>query len=117
MKRRSHGHKNVRVSQPLKKWSRQIPIFISIDDTVIPKTELSSSTKRPTEGTDWHYSYLEGKLVNGYQVHAAMVSTGGASLCYCLKHYSKELGTKFVMTMDILESIPDNSGAYYLMDS
>ncbi len=97
--------------------SKGTPVFISIDDTVIPKTKPSSKAKRPTEGTGWHYSHLEKKLVYGYQVHAATISTGDISLCYSLKRYSKEGSTKIDMTMDILKSIPDNSGAYFLMDS
>lgn len=97
--------------------SRKMPVFVSIDDTVIPKTMPSSKAKRPTEGTGWHYSHLEGKVVYGYQVHAAIVSTGDTSLCYSLKRYNKESATKIDMTRDIIESIPDQAGAYFLMDS
>lgn len=93
------------------------PIFVSIDDTVISKTKPSSKAKRPTEGTGWHYSHLEGKVVYGYQVHAAIVSTGDASLCYSLKRYDKDSATKIDMTKNIIESIPDQTGAYFLMDS
>ena len=97
--------------------SRKTPVFVSIDDTVISKTKPSSQAKRPTEGTGWHYSHLEGKVVYGYQVHAAIVSTGDTSLCYSLKRYDKENATKLDMTRDIIESIPDQAGAYFLMDS
>ena len=96
---------------------QKAPVFISIDDTVIPKTKPSSKAKRPTEGTGWHYSHLEGKVVYGYQVHAAIISTGDTSLCYSLKRYDKENATKLDMTRDIIESIPDQAGAYFLMDS
>ena len=96
---------------------QKTPVFVSIDDTVISKTKPSSQAKRPTEGTGWHYSHLEGKVVYGYQVHAAIVSTGDASLCYSLKRYDKESATKIDMTRDIIESIPDQAGAYFLMDS
>ncbi len=95
----------------------QGPIFISIDDTVITKTKPSSKAKHPTEGTGWYYSHLEGKVVYGYQVHAAIVSTGKTGLCYSLKRYSKENGTKVEMTLDVLQSLPDQAGAYLLMDS
>ena len=61
------------------------PLFISIDDTVLPKTVPSSKAKRPTQGAGWHYSHLEGKVVYGHQVHAAIVGTGDTSLCYSLK--------------------------------
>ncbi len=47
---------------------------IQIDDTVITKTKPSSKAKCPTEGTGWHYSHLEGKIVYGYQVHAVIAS-------------------------------------------
>ena len=96
---------------------QKAPVFVSIDDTVISKTKPSSKAKRPTEGTGWHYSHLEGKVVYGYQVHAAIVSTGDTSLCYSLKRYDKENATKLDMTRDIIESIPDQAGAYFLMDS
>lgn len=97
--------------------SKKTPIFVIIDDTVIPKTKPSSKAKRPTEGTGFHYSHLEEKLVYGYQVHAAAVSTGETSLCYSLKRYDKEQGTKIEMTKDVLESLPDQTGAYLLTDS
>ncbi len=97
--------------------SIQEPIFISIDDTVITKTKPSSKAKRPTEGAGWHYSHLEGKVVYGYQVHAAIVSAGKTALCYSLKRYSKEDETKVEMTLDVLKSLPDRTGAYILMDS
>jgi len=38
-------------------------------------------------------------------------------LCYSLKRYSKENGTKVEMTLDVLQSLPDQAGAYLLMDS
>ncbi len=97
--------------------SEQEPVFISIDDTVIPKTKPSSKAKHPTEGTGWHYSHLEGKVVYGYQVHAAIVSAGEIALCYSLKRYNKENGTKVEMTLDVLKSLPNQAGAYVLMDS
>lgn len=93
------------------------PLFVSIDDTVLPKTAPSSKAKRPAQGTGWHYSHLEGKVVYGYQVHAAIVGTGDNSLCYCLKRCCPENGTKIDMTLDIIRSLPDGAGAYVLMDS
>ena len=93
------------------------PIFVSIDDTVLPKTAPSSKAKRPTEGAGWHYSHLEGKVVYGHQVHAAIISTGDASLCYCLKRCCPERGTKIAMTLELIRSLPDHMGAYFLMDS
>jgi len=95
----------------------QEPIFINIDDTVITKTKPSSKAKHPTKGTRWYYSHLEGKVVYGYQVHAAIVSTGKTGLCYSLKRYSKGNSTKVEMTLDVLQSLPDQAGAYLLMDS
>lgn len=61
------------------------PIFVSVDDTVLSKMASSSKTKSPTQGAGWHYSHLEGKVVYRHQVHAAIVGTGNASLCYSLK--------------------------------
>ena len=96
---------------------QKAPVFVSIDDTVIKKTKPSSKANRPTEGTGWHYSHLEGKVVYGYQVHAAIVSTGNTSLCYSLKRYDRESATKLDMTRDIIKSIPDQAGVYFLTDS
>ncbi len=42
--------------------TRKTPVFVSIDDTVISKTKPSSKAKRPTAGTGWHYSHLEGRV-------------------------------------------------------
>ena len=92
-------------------------LFISIDDTVLPKTVPSSKAKRPTEGAGWHYSHLEGKVVYGFQVYAAIVGTGDASLCHSLKRCCPEIGTKIDMTLDIIHALPDHAGAYILMDS
>ena len=93
------------------------PIFVSIDDTVLPKTVPSSKAKRPTEGAGWHYSHLEKKVVYGFQVHAAIVGTGDASLSYSLKRFCPENKTKIDMTLDIIDALPDDAGAYLLMDS
>ncbi|WP_298021191.1 transposase [uncultured Dysosmobacter sp.] len=60
---------------------------------------------------------MEGKVVYGYQVHAAIVSAGQTALCYSLRRYSKEGKTKVEMTLDVLKSLPDQAGAYVLMDS
>jgi len=109
-------HESISVITRLAKARRE-PVFVSIDDTVIPKTKPSSKAKRPTEGTGWHYSHLEGKVVYGYQVHAAMVSTGKTALCYSMKRYDKEAGTKIEMSKDIIKSLPEHTGAYLLMDS
>ena len=96
---------------------KEAPLFVSIDDTVVRKSVPSSKAKRPTQGTGWHYSHLEGKVVYGYQVHAAIVGTGDSSLCYSLKRYCPDNGTKIDMTLDIIRSLPDDAGAYILMDS
>ena len=104
--------------QTISELSREnkTPIFVSIDDTVLPKTVPSSKAKRPTEGAGWHYSHLEGKAVYGFQVHAAIVGTGNVSLCHCLKRCCPEK-TKISMTLDVIHALPDHAGAYLLMDS
>ena len=93
------------------------PLFVSIDDTVLPKTAPSSKAKRPTQGAGWHYSHLEGKVIYGHQVHAAIVGTGDTALCYCLKRCCPENGTKIDMTLDVIRTLPENADAYILMDS
>jgi len=97
--------------------SEQAPIFISIDDTVVNKTKPSSKAKRPTEGAGWHYSHLEGKVIYGFLVHVAIVNTGKNALCYSLKRYNKEGGTKVEMTLDVIKSLLDQAGTYILIDS
>lgn len=74
------------VFQTVSELSRRdgILLFVSIDDTVLPKTVPSSKAKRPTEGTGWHYSHLEGKVVYRHQVHAAIVGAGDTLHCVIL---------------------------------
>ena len=93
------------------------PLFVSIDDTVLPKTVPSSKAKRPMEAAGWHYSHLEKKVVYGYQVHAAIVGTGDISLYSSLKRCCPENGSKIDMTLNAIQSLPDDAGAYLLMDS
>ena len=94
------------------------PVYISIDDTVVPKKKPSSRAAHPMEGTDWHYSHLEGKKVYGYQIHAAIVSTGSSRLCYSLRRCCKEHGTKVDMTLEVVDSILETERpVYVLMDS
>ena len=97
--------------------SNRTPLFVSIDDTVLPKTVPSSKAKRPTQAAGWHYSHLERRVVYGYQVHAAIVGTGDISLCNSLKRCCSENGSKIDMTLDVIQSLPENAGAYVLMDS
>lgn len=93
-------------------------IYVSIDDTVIPKTRPSSKAKRPTEGAGWHYSHLEGKVVYGHQIHAVLASSGGLSLVYSLKRCCPENGTKIDMTKAAIQSLPQtDQSVYVLMDS
>lgn len=93
------------------------PVFVSIDDTVLPKTKPSSKAKRPTQGAGWYYSHLEGKVIYGHQVHVAIVGTGETSLCYSMKRCCPERGTKIDMTLEIIRSFPADSDAYVLADS
>jgi len=61
---------------------KDIPIFMSIDDTVNPKKKPSRAAERPMEGGAFVYSYLLGKTVWGYQVMTALISDGDTALCY-----------------------------------
>ena len=89
------------------------PLFISINDTVLPKTVPSSKAKRPTQGAGWHYSHLEGKVVYRHQVHAAIVGTGDTSLCYSLKRCCLENGTKIDMTFGNHSLSSESNGGLY----
>ena len=97
--------------------TNRTPVFVCIDDTVLPKTKPSSKAKRPTQGVGWHYSHLEGKVIYGHQVHAAMVGTGETSQCYSLKRCCPERGTKIDMTLEVIRSLPKEPDAYVLVDS
>ena len=93
-------------------------VYISIDDTVIPKTKPSSRAKRPTQGAGLHYSHLEGKVVYGHQIHAVLASSGALSLVYSLKRCCPENGTKVDMTKAAIQSLPNtDQPVYVLMDS
>lgn len=81
------------------------PVYLSIDDTVVPKKKPSRRASRPMEGTGWHYSHLEGKKVYGYQIHAAIASTGSSTLCYSLRRCCPEHGTKVDMTLEVMHII------------
>lgn len=94
------------------------PIYLSIDDTVISKKKPSRRATRPMEGAGWHDSHLEGKKVYGYQIHAAIASTGSSALCYSLRRCCPEHGTKVDMTLEVIDSIPEiETPIYVLMDS
>ena len=53
----------------------------------------------------------KGKSSYGPRVHAAIVGTGGASICYCLKRCCPGRGTKNDMTLEPIHSFPDDVGA------
>ena len=94
------------------------PIYLSIDDTVCPKTKPSSKAKRPMEGAGWHFSHTEGKLVYGYQFLGVHVGTGDAGFCYDLERYEKDTRTKVEMSKDILRALPkSHAKAFVLTDS
>ena len=94
------------------------PVYLSIDDTVVPKKKPSRRAMRPMEGTGWHYSHLECKKVYGYQIHAAIASTGSSTLCYSLRRCCPEHGTKVDMTVEVIDTIQESKiPIYILMDS
>lgn len=93
-------------------------VYLSIDDTVVPKKKPSRRAAHPMEGTGWHYSHLEGKKVYGYQIHSAIASTGSSTLCYSLRRCCPEHGTKVDMTVEVIDSIQESKiPIYVLMDS
>ena len=98
--------------------TKQAPLYLSIDDTVIEKKKPSSQAKRPMEGAGWHYSHLAGKQVFGYQVFGANISTGDVSLCYCLRRCCAENGSKIDMAVELLETLPETDArVIFQMDS
>ena len=98
--------------------AKQVPLYLSIDDTVIEKKKPSSRAKRPMQGTGWHYSHLAGKQVFGYQVFGANISTGDFSLCYCLQRCCPENGSKIDMAVRLLDTLPETDAHVILqMDS
>lgn len=98
--------------------TKQLPLSLSIDDTVIEKKKPSSRAKRPMEGTGWHYSHLTCKQVFSYQVFGANISTGDFSLCYCLQRCCPENGSKIDMAIELLDTLPETDARVTLkMDS
>lgn len=97
---------------------KQVPLYLSIDDTVIEKKKPSSRATRAMEGTGWHHSHLEGKQVFGYQVFGAHISAGDFSLCYCLRRCCPESGSKIDMAVQLLDTLPGTDAHVILqMDS
>lgn len=97
---------------------KQVPLYLSIDDTVIEKKRPSSRATRPMEGTGWHYSHLKGKQVFGYQVFGANISAGDFTLCYCLRRCCPENGSKIDMAVQLLDTLPQTDVRVILqMDS
>ena len=97
---------------------KRVPLYLSIDDTVIEKKKPSSRATHPMEGTGWHYSHLEGKQVFGYQVFGANISVGNVSLCYCLRRCCSESGSKIDMAVQLLDKLPETEARVILqMDS
>lgn len=95
-----------------------MPICVSIDDTIVKKTKPSSHAKHPTEEAGWNYSHLEQKVVYGYQIHATLLGCGDANVPYAIQRCCSDRGTKNDMTIDIINGLPDTlSPVYFLMDS
>jgi len=93
-------------------------MYISIDDTVNQKKRPSPKAKKPMEGAGWYYSHLEGRIVWGHQIHAAIVSSGTASLCYSLRRCRPESGSKIEMALDVIRSLPvAGCESFLLIDS
>jgi hypothetical protein len=94
------------------------PIFISIDDTVNPKTKPSSRANKPIQGAEYHFSHLESKQVWGHQVVAVMVSCDDISLNYDLRWYDKTKQTKIEYVVELAKQLPEPTvNTYVLSDS
>ena len=95
-----------------------MPVYLSIDDTVVEKKKPSSKAKRPMEGTGWHYSHLEEKQVFGHQIFGTRISTGNTALCYQLRRCCPENGSKIDMAVQLLDDLPETRvPVIALMDS
>ncbi len=94
---------------------KQVPLCLSIDDTVIEKKRPSSRSMLPMEGTDWHYSHLKGKQVYGYQVFGANISAGDFTQCYCLHRCCPEKGSKIDMAVQLLDTLPEKDTQIILL--
>lgn len=91
------------------------PVYLSVDDTVVSKKKPSCCVAHPMEGIGWYYSHLEGKKVYGYQIHAAIASTGNTTLCYSLRRCCPEHGTKVDMTVEVIDSIQESKSPVYVL--
>ena len=98
--------------------TEELPIFISVDDTVNPKKKPSGKAGHPMEDGSFVYSHLLGKVVWGHQALAAILSAGDMSLCHTLELRREEKGGKIQQTIDVAGSLPiAERPAYALMDS
>ena len=91
-----------------------IPIYVSHDDTVNPKTKPSSQASRPMEGTAFHHSHLLGKTVWGHQVQATMISCGDIALIGDLHRYdnSDKAKTRVRHRLDIRKQENPHGGGF-----
>jgi hypothetical protein len=93
-------------------------VYCRVDDTISEKKQSSSKATNPTEGTGWHYSHLEKKMVFGHQIFGSTVSCGELALCYELSRYDKAKRSKIEMTLDVADSLPvADTESYALFDS
>jgi hypothetical protein len=63
------------------------PLFVIYDDTISKKTKPSSQATSPMEQTGFHHSHLEGKVVWGHQVQAAVMACGDMALIHSIDLY------------------------------
>jgi hypothetical protein len=101
------------------------PLFVIYDDTISKKTKPSSQATSPMEQTGFHHSHLEGKVVWGHQVQAAVMACGDMALIHSIDLYDQtnikpdgSVYTKIDRVCDMAGTMPlPPHGGYVLVDS
>jgi hypothetical protein len=101
------------------------PLFVIYDDTISKKTKPSSQATSPMEQTGFHHSHLEGKVVWGHQVQAAVMACGDMALIHSIDLYDPtnikpdgSVYTKIERVCDRAGTMPlPPHGGYALVDS
>lgn len=102
-----------------KQASKDQPILILIDDTVIPKSKPSSQAAQPMEDGGYHFDHKKQGMVYGHQWLTLMIGTKEKLYPYHIERYSKHNEkSKMTIAQEQLEAIHlGDRPVYVLVDS
>ena len=93
------------------------PIFAIVDDTISKKTKPSKKAINPIQGTAFHYSHLEDKIVWGHQILSTTLTCQDVVLPYNLEVYKRGGDSKIEKVCRMIELLPQSSQGYLLADN